>query len=139
MKTTEIDGKQYAASTQDDGSIILIPIQEEVEEEQGGHRCGDVHKGFAFGVYVYIGRGESLFLDSGEGELTKLAGHKDEVLLNVFDVAAGEYVKKSDVVEALSTEDYAGDSVLSGLANVGECAIEDTRKSLAKLGITAEQ
>lgn len=46
------------------------------------------------------------------------------------------YVKKSDVIAALSIKDGCGDSVLHGSSPVSYYAIQQTRDALAKMGIT---
>ena len=48
------------------------------------------------------------------------------------------YVKKSDVIDALSHKDCDGESVLSNLVCENSYGINSSQKALAKLGITAK-
>jgi hypothetical protein len=137
MKTT-IDGKQYTAVVNDNGTITLKPVVAEAPKPE--HRCGDVWVHGDYGFKVTDAHGKFMFTIKN-GHLVEVdpPNEDDRFLLNIFDFAAGEYVKKSDVVAALSHEDDSGDSVINGRpgVHVSNYAIDSTRKALAKLGITA--
>lgn len=138
MKTTEIDGKKYTASTQDDGSIVLTPIDGAAPERVA--RCGDVHlnsEGTGFCLCTGVSCPTWYFSDF-VGQLIDTQKPDYPLLLNIQDFARGDYVLKSDVVAALSFKDNCGDSVLKGSECVYEGGIKPTREALAALGITSD-
>lgn len=135
MSTTTIDGKQYTLTEETDGKMLLTPVEAPKEERNG--RCGDVHEGYFSDLYI---RGNEegtkwIFMDDTDS-ITAAAGSgaKDKVLFNIQDVANGDYVRKADVVAALSIEDEFGDSVLDGRYPF-EKTIRESRCALAALGI----
>jgi hypothetical protein len=137
MNTT-IDGKQYTATKHKDGTITLTPVV--AEAPKSTPRCGDVWMRGDYGFLVTDAYEKYVFTIR-TGQLVDVRGPRESdcFLLNIFDFAKGEYVKKSDVVAALSHKDRWGESVLHGAnCQVHSQAVSPTRKALAELGITAE-
>lgn len=149
MNTKEIDGRTYTMNHNKDGSITLVPIPEPKKARKP--RCGDVRIGTDSTRCVRIRTApDSWHFDDGIesicDDVAALVGTK--LLFNAFNLAAAfpdgipdpsELVRKSDVVAALSIEDEAGDSVISGRMLVYAEAIEGTRAALAALGITPKK
>ncbi len=134
MKHT-IDGKTYNATTQEDGTITLTP--QEAPKAERKQRAGDVH-GEARFFYV-SGHSEGDWQMCAEGGGLMPA---DEAQLpfsfNVFDMAKGDYVLKQDVIDALSHEDFEGDTVLKWASQGGDgWGKFETERALRKLGIHA--
>lgn len=137
--TTTIDGKAFTATTHTDGTITLTP--QEAPKQERKHRCGDVfltESRQAFWVFDDDGQAV-LTAQYGSWIKNSLTDPEKTPLLNIFDYAAGDYVRKQDVIAALSHKDDSGDSVLSGAACVCENGIAATRAALAKLGISATE
>lgn len=135
MKTTEIDGKKYTASTQDNGSIVLTPIEEAKPERVA--RCGDVcGDASLFGIRDSMGEFQTTASEGGWIACPSEMGKP--YLFNIQDFANGDYVLKSDIVAALSIKDRTGDCMLFGLRYITEDCIDETRKALAALGITQD-
>ena len=86
----------------------------------------------------------TIALGTEEGIATEGGVYYTTDSINKLDMTGGTYlgkhhevyVKKSDVIAALSIKDGCGDSVLHGSSPVSYYAIQKTRKALAKLGIT---
>ncbi len=127
QNTAEIDGTKYIV-TKDGENLILSPVKEHRHAKEG-----DVIVGPIQGYCVVLGEDAS-FLRGG----IELAA-TESVPFNIFDVLNGDYVKKQDVIDALSLEDGDGDSVL-GFIFDGPGVFPEGREgaaiALTALGIT---
>lgn len=137
-----IDGKTYTLHTNEDGSITFRPLGEKQQprkpqpwdvyysEEQEGVavRNGD---GLHWGCCVKDGsfvEGRASFETVG-----RYVG-------NLMDLVKGEYVRKADVIAALSHEDTDGECVLDLIASYSlGFGADQTHEALKALGITKEE
>lgn len=111
MDTVEKNGKTYKATEREDGSILLEPI---TPLPKCKARCGDVYTG-ALAPRIFCG-GYMFWLRKGNvpnpSELP-MPRPDEKLLLNIFDFADGEYVKKQDIIDALSHKDEEGDTLIN--------------------------
>ena len=137
MNTVNKDGKTYKATEREDGSILLEPIEESPKREP---QCGDVR---LYGNGFYI-RDDSRYQytrkrgDFVDPTIPNKSIEKNPLLLNIFDFANGEYVKKQDIIDALSHKDEDGENMIDYISRATErhCyGAEDTCAALRKLGI----
>lgn len=132
---TEIDGKKYTMHEESNGEIRLVPV-----EEKHQWKVGDVYEA-PRGNYAIVMADCTKAVPIGYYEeddttpFTPFDGYSRRFVFNIFDFANGDYVKKSDVIAALSQEDTWGDCVLSGRITVCSLAIKKTREALKELGI----
>ena len=138
MNTTEINGKEYTLTEGEGGKLTLTPLIKEPEQRKP--EAGDVWRRNDWTYLI----GEDLHgITMGDGLKTKTVFQKYYradifTYLGKFDDV---YVKKADIIEALSHEDSDGDSIMSTPNSSGSVycqALDKSREALRKLGIIAD-
>jgi len=133
MDTVEKNGKTYKATEREDGSILLEPICCSTA------KYGDVHIRNGCEIVICAGCEKSVVISRlGVGKIATSACNYAPIqpILNIFDFAEGEYVKKQDVIDALSHKDEDGDTVVDLLEGSGEqYGCNHSLRALRELGI----
>jgi len=137
MNTTEINGKEYTLTEGEGGKLTLTPLIKEPEQRKP--EAGDVWRRNDWTYLI----GEDLHgITMGDGLKTKTVFQKYYradifTYLGKFDDV---YVKKADIIEALSHEDSDGDSVIRSkrVTATDAWGIVKSREALRKLGIIAD-
>lgn len=139
QNTAEIDGTKYTV-TKDGENLILSPVKAPAPiKVQSGDVLIGLHK-------PRIVLGEAIkkaywFNDDLESGIPP-EFNEESVAFNIFDVLNGDYVKKQDVIDALSIEDGDGDSIIKALKGWGVpsygCRIQ-TGEELTDLGIIPKE
>lgn len=122
MKTTELNGKRYTLREGEDGQIILDPIKEETPPRKNQFKYGDVWR-FENSLYIALGNGQTAAIYGKSGVVQRNKNpdwFASEYIGNVFEDLGSkandsEYIKRSDVIDALSIRDSEGDSFLKGV------------------------
>jgi hypothetical protein len=138
METTKLNGTEYTLTEGEGGKITLTPLIKQPEKRTP--EAGDVwadNEGF---VHFISASGKGVDLISGHISFEKYSQYptnSSDTYLGKFDEV---YVKIADVREALSHEDYDGDSILNGFPEsaVGDSGLEPSRKALRKLNIITD-
>ena len=116
---TELNGKNYKLNEQEDGSIILVPIGEKVKAKP--FILGDVYTTSAIGKSRWLVLSPTSAACVSDNDFYAYSrdfndGNERTLLFNVFDIidsVDSDYVKKQDVIDALSFTDFAGDSMMT--------------------------